>query len=244
MALDYDIKLNNFEGPLDLLLHLIQKEQVDIHDIFISGITGQYLEYMSQLDMLDMDKASEFLQVAATLLLIKSRSLLPKPPKILEDEEEEDPEQALIRQLKEYRFFKEAGNQLKELIEDNMGVYYKLPEELFSGDNIVLTGVNADSLARAFAEMMERIKAKEEIARPREISASVFSVKDRIIHIQKMLKKKARTPFSSIFSEQPTSEEVVVTFIALLDLIKNNMVKAEQEKMFGEIFLTNAKEKV
>lgn len=244
MALDYDIKLNNFEGPLDLLLHLIQKEQVDIHDIFISGITGQYLEYMSQLDMLDMDKASEFLQVAATLLLIKSRSLLPKPPKILEDEDEEDPEQALIRQLKEYRFFKEAGNQLKDLIEDNIGVYYKLPEELFSNENIVLTGVTPDGLARAFSEMMERVRAKEELLVPREISASVFTVKDRIIHIQRMLRKKEKTPFSSIFSEQPTSEEVVVTFIALLDLIKNNMVKAEQEKMFGEILLINAKEKV
>ena len=123
----YEVNLKEFQGPLDLLLHLIEQAEVDIKDIFISEITAQYLEYMGQIDTLDMDTASEFLTMAATLVYIKSRSLLPKPPK--ENTEEEDPADALIRQLREYRAAKETGEKLRSLLDGARGIYAKLPEE-------------------------------------------------------------------------------------------------------------------
>ena len=123
----YEVHLKEFDGPLDLLLHLIEQAKVDIKDIFISEITNQYLSLMEELDELDMDTASEFLTMAATLVYIKSRSLLPKPPK--EAEEEEDPEEALVRQLKEYKLFKQAGEKLNELSAGMRGVFSRLPEE-------------------------------------------------------------------------------------------------------------------
>ena len=109
---EYRVSLSQFEGPLDLLLHLIEKAEVNIEDIFVSEITSQYLAYMDDLSDLDMDRASSFLTVAAQLLLIKSRSLLPRPP--AEDEEEEDPKEALLRQLREYKAFKQASEALSE----------------------------------------------------------------------------------------------------------------------------------
>ena len=123
----YEVHLKEFDGPLDLLLHLIEQAKVDIKDIFISEITNQYLSLMEELDELDMDTASEFLTMAATLVYIKSRSLLPKPPK--EAEEEEDPEETLVRQLKEYKLFKQAGEKLNELSAGMRGVFSRLPEE-------------------------------------------------------------------------------------------------------------------
>ena len=123
----YEVHLKEFDGPLDLLLHLIEQAKVDIKDIFISEITNQYLSLMEELDELDMDTASEFLTMAATLVYIKSRSLLPKPPK--EAEEEEDPEEALVRQLKEYKLFKQAGEKLNELSAGMRGLFSRLREQ-------------------------------------------------------------------------------------------------------------------
>ena len=123
----YQVHLKQFDGPLDLLLHLIEQAEVDIKDIFISEITTQYLAYMAQVDELDMDTASEFLTMAATLVYIKSRSLLPRPPK--EEEEGEDPAETLIRQLREYKAIKLAGQRLQELEQAARGMYTKLPEE-------------------------------------------------------------------------------------------------------------------
>ena len=121
----YTVQLKQFEGPLDLLLHLIEEAELDVKDIFVSEITAQYLSYMDQLEELDMDTASEFLSMAATLLYIKSRQLLPRPPK--EDEAEEDPETLLIRQLREYKAFKEASEQLRALFDAARELHTRLP---------------------------------------------------------------------------------------------------------------------
>lgn len=234
--MDYAVKLSNFEGPLDLLLHLIQKEQIDIKDIFISNITSQYLEYMEQLDELDMDTASEFINVAATIILIKSRSLLPKPPAIL-DSDEEDPEQLLIRQLTEYKMYKEAGERLKFLMDDASGVYYKLREELFPEENIVLTGLTLKGLLEAYSEVLNKTRIREKIETPREIRSSNYSIKDKLIYIRGRLRREEEIEFSQLFGEAPCVEEVVVTFVALLELIKSETVRAVQETPFGKIIL-------
>ncbi len=153
----YCVQLKQFEGPLDLLLHLIEESKVDIKDIFVSEITAQYLSYMNQVDELDMDTASEFLTMAATLLYIKSRQLLPRPPR--EDEEEEDPEVLLIRQLRDYKAFKEASEKLRELFDAARDSCTRLPEDvLLPPKEVELDGATMDTLFSAFLEMLEPLR--------------------------------------------------------------------------------------
>ena len=126
----YRVHIRQFDGPLDLLLHLIGRAEIDIADIFVSEITQQYLSYMDQLDEVDMDTASDFLAMAATLLYIKSRHLLPRPPREEAEDAQEDPEQALIRQLREYKAFKEAGGELQALLQSARDSFTRLPEDV------------------------------------------------------------------------------------------------------------------
>ena len=157
----YYVSLKQFEGPLDLLLHLITKAKVDIKDIFVSEITEQYLESMKLVDELDMDSASEFLQMAATLLEIKSRAMLPKPP-APEDPDALTPEQELIRQLTEYKQFKEISARMHQLEEDARALLTKLPEEYpLPPPNIEITGLTLDKLARAFRRVLDRYKTNK-----------------------------------------------------------------------------------
>ena len=143
-----EFKLKQFEGPLDLLLHLINKSKIAVEDIFVSDITEQYLEYMDALSEPDMDSASEFLAMAALLLEIKSRSLLPKPPSPAEDEE--DPQQLLIRRLKEYKQIKENSQKLRENEHMLEGRYYKLPQELIFDKRFELSEASLETLMEAF----------------------------------------------------------------------------------------------
>ena len=155
----YIVSLKQFDGPLDLLLTLISNAKVDIQDIFVSEITEQYLESMRLVDELDMDSASEFLQMAATLLEIKSRAMLPKPPKP-ENEDELSPEEALIRQLTEYRQFKEASERMHALEEEARALMTKMPEEYpLPPPNVEITGLTLDKLVRAFQRVLERAEA-------------------------------------------------------------------------------------
>ena len=154
----YIVSLKQFDGPLDLLLTLITHAKVDIHDIFVSEITEQYLESMKLVDELDMDSASEFLQMAATLLEIKSRAMLPKPPKP-EDENELSPEEALIRQLEEYRQFKEISGRMQELEKQARALITKLPEEYPLPPPVTeITGLTLEKLQRAFLRVLERAR--------------------------------------------------------------------------------------
>ena len=125
-VVDYSTKLDNFEGPLDLLLHLIKEAKIEIKDIFVSQVTDQYLQYIASMDVIDVEKASEYLSMAATLVEIKSKALLPKPEEFLDDIE--DPEQALIRQIEEYKLFKETSEKLKQ--QENVNRFYKEPDSL------------------------------------------------------------------------------------------------------------------
>ena len=153
----YSVHLKQFDGPLDLLLHLIEQAELDIKDIFVSEITQQYLAYMEALDELDMDTASEFLTMAATLLYIKSRQLLPRPPREAEEAQEEDPEQALIRQLREYRAFKEASAGLDALFHAAQDSFTRLPEDVpLPPPRVEIEGVTQDGLYRAFLQLLER----------------------------------------------------------------------------------------
>lgn len=198
-----EFKLKQFEGPLDLLLHLINKSKIAVEDIFVSDITEQYLEYMDALSEPDMDSASEFLAMAALLLEIKSRSLLPKPPSPAEDEE--DPQQLLIRRLKEYKQIKENSQKLRENEHMLEGRYYKLPQELIFDKRFELSEASLETLMEAFREVLSRVEQKRAPAAVREIRRDMFSVREKITYLKRRLTDKKQLSFYSLFESDSSA---------------------------------------
>lgn len=237
----YIVSLKQFDGPLDLLLTLISNAKVDIQDIFVSEITEQYLEAMRLTEELDMDSASEFLQMAATLLEIKSRALLPKPPKP-ESEDELSPEEALIKQLTEYKQFKEASARMHELEEEARALMTKMPEEYpLPPPNIEITGLTLEKLVKAFQRVLARAEANEraETMANREIKRDQFTVSGCMSRIARKL-KTGRFGFSELFDDRMTRAEVITMFMALLEMAKLSRVHIEQESAYDEIYLSTA----
>ena len=191
----YQFKLENFEGPLDLLLHLIKDAKMEITEIKLADVTEQYLNYMAGLDELDMDKASDFIDIAATLIEIKSKSLLPRIEE--ETEEELDPEAMLLRQLKEYKLFKEASERLKQY--ENVDRFYKAADETVNDYRYVLKEMNIEGLLNAFANMLTRVKKEEEKIVPKKIEKDRFTVAEKIISIKNIVREKRIVKFSDLF---------------------------------------------
>src|SRR6516225_2486915 len=221
MEIDYKVRLEVFEGPLDLLLYLIKREEVDVYDISIERITKQYLEYLDTFRMLDLELAGEFVVMAATLIYIKSRSLLPvhqQPPE--EEADEEDPRWDLIRQLVEYKKFKDAATYLhqRELLQE--GIISRVPDKPDFGDLAALlkTEVGIFDLINAFQKVLRRIASQRENLR--EIFEENFTVSEKIEHILTVLRRISRVAFSELFAQAASRTEVVVTFLALLELIR------------------------
>ena len=235
----YIVSLKQFDGPLDLLLTLISNAKVDIQDIFVSEITEQYLEAMKLTEELDMDSASEFLQMAATLLEIKSRALLPKPPKP-ESEDELSPEEALIRQLTEYKQFKEASERMHVLEEEARALMTKMPEEYpLPPPNIEITGLTLEKLVKAFRRVLERAEANEraENMANREIKRDQFTVSGCMSRIARKL-RTGRFGFSELFDENMSRAEMITMFMALLEMAKLSRVHIEQDSAYEEIYLS------
>ena len=235
----YIVSLKQFDGPLDLLLTLIANAKIDIHDIFVSEITEQYLETMKLVDELDMDSASEFLQMAATLLEIKSRAMLPKPPKP-EDPDELSPEEALIRQLEEYRQFKEVSARMHELEQQARDLLTKLPEEYpLPPPNIEITGLTLDKLIKAYRRVLERAARAEADDRmaSREIRRDAHTVASCMARISRRV-RRGRCTFSELFDAEFTRHEVVTMFLAVLELIKLNRIHVSQENAYDDIYLS------
>ena len=234
----YIVSLKQFDGPLDLLLTLISRAKLDIQDIFVSEITEQYLESMKLVDELDMDSASEFLQMAATLLEIKSRAMLPKPPKP-EEEGELSPEEELIRQLTEYKQFKEISARMHTLEEEARALMTKLPEEYpLPPPNIEITGLTLEKLAKAFKKVLARAESKDanEQLASREIRRDSFTVAGCMAFIARRL-RKGSCRFDELFGENYTREEVITMFLAILEMAKLNRLRIEQNSAYDEIFL-------
>lgn len=235
--MELQLKLSQFEGPLDLLLHLLDKDQIDIKDIFISDITEQYLEYIKDIDKIDMENASEFLVVAAQLLEIKSRSLLPKPAPL--EEGEEDPEEAFKRRLAEYKIYKEASKELAEKEEENLGVYYKLPEEMNFSQRIELEDMDLDALMDAFKEVIKRVESKQNPEKKIDglLKRDKYTVKGKMTYIRKRLASAKEISFFQLFEDDGNKSEVVTTFAAMLELWKNRFLKITQKETFGDILV-------
>lgn len=233
----YEVHLAQFDGPLDLLLHLIERAELDIRDIFVSQITAQYLALMREAQELDMDTASEFLAMAATLLYIKSRTLLPRPPK--EEEEEEDPEEALIRQLRAYKAFKEAGTRLAELREAQRGVFTKLPEEtILPPQAYDILESDKESLYAALLTVLGRVR--ERTGRPIEerVRADAYTVREQIRKLRVLLGETKRVELESLFEGAYVKMELIVTLMALMDMLRRGEVKLEQDRQYGPITIT------
>jgi len=234
METDYKVKLEVFEGPLDLLLYLIKRDEIDIYEISIERITRQYLEYLQAFKELKIDVAGEFVVMAANLIYLKSRSLLPldqQPPE--EDADEDDPRWDLIRQLIEYKKFKEAAVQLHDRALEQERIFIRDGGSAPVSDApLPLHEVGIFQLIHAFQEVIKRVEAREDL---REIFGERFSVSEKIEKILERVANGASVRFSDLFGEIVSRVEIVVTFLALLELIRLNQVRALQQKMFDEI---------
>jgi len=234
--MDYKIELQQFEGPLDLLLHLIKQSNIDIKDISIEEITKQYLEYINLMETLNLNIASEYLVMAAELMEIKSSSLLPKQVQ-LEDDFEEDPKENLIKRLLEYDHYKNITYDLKKLEEFRNEIYTKEPDNLLKYNdeiNEIDYGINLNDLLQAFSNFIN----EKELNKPLDtkITNKEYSIKKRCCEIRKILKDKKKVKFTELF-ENYSKETVVMTFLAILSMSKNQEIVIEQKNNFNNIFL-------
>lgn len=237
MQEDYKVRLEVFEGPLDLLLYLIRKEEVDIADIPIERIAAQYVQYLDLMRMLDLNIAGEFLVMAATLLMIKSRMLLPvedRPPD-QELEPEEDPRWDLIRQLVEYKKFKDAAQFLQQLEGERTGVFARGGDAAQLGE---VPGANVQDvglfdLLSALNTALKRTP-REDL---REIFSERFTVAEKLDFLLDLLRRETRVSMHRIFGDMRSRHEIVVTFLAMLELIRLKQVAARQARPFDEIMI-------
>ncbi len=229
-----DFHLSDFDGPLDLLLRLIGEAKVDIRDIFVSEVTGQYLQIVGDADLGDVDEASEFIRLAATLVLIKSRAILP----VEEDEMGgEDPGEALIRQLEEYARVREAAESMKGLEEAAAKLFTKLPEEFpLPPPEILLDNLSPDALMAAFRKVLQRAAAQEDAGDGGQnlIYLDAYSVSRCMGAVLRAI-RKGSVAFSSLFCAGASRGEVVTLFLALLELLRRGKIAARQDAAGEEI---------
>lgn len=233
-----NVKLQVFEGPLDLLLHLIEKAEVDIYDIPIAEITDQYLQYINMMEVHDLEISSEFIVMAATLLEIKSKMLLPKPKKEENCEDTIDPREELVQKLIEYKKYKEASLELKDKLCIYEKVFYKPPEPIedYINDVASISNVSLDMLYISFKNILLKNDSKKR-NNFREIYREVVTVEDKIQLINKLLASKPSFYFDDLFLSSSNKYETIITFLAVLELIKRRSLHIEQERNFARILI-------
>jgi segregation and condensation protein A len=235
---DYKVKLDVFEGPLDLLLYLIKRDEVDIYDVSIERITKQYMAYLEAFQVLNIELAGEFIVMAANLLYIKSRMLLPVDQQMAEeDAEEDDPRFELIRQLIEYKKFKEAASLLRDNETAQLNLFARVPvtPDLAPAENLLVEEVGIFDLIHAFQKILKRLDKKPEDLR--EIFAENFTVSDKIEHVLRMTQEGIPLRFEELFADAASRTEIVVTFLAMLELIRLKQLRVRQEAVCGDIWI-------
>jgi len=234
----YRVQLQNFEGPLDLLLFLIKKSEVEIYDIPVADITQQYLEYLTMIELLDLDNASEFILMAATLIRIKAQMLLPKP-ELGDDEEAEDPREELVRRLLEYQRYKEVAWGISDLEKEQRQHF---PRSDFSFDfeddqeveeELPAKEVSIFDLMSVFAEVVKRIPPRSE----HTVEQIPVTLEEQAEVIMSLLEKQERVLLTEMLQQIKERIVVIVTFVALLDLVKNKRLQLNQNKPFAEIWI-------
>lgn len=233
--MEYEVKLEEFEGPLDLLLHFVKESKVDILDIKIEDIANQYLAYIKQLEALNLNIASEYLVLASELIEIKSRLLLPVKQEDIADEED-DPKEVLINRLIEYQRYKDMTKNFKELEEIRQEIHTKSPEkitEYVDQGTVITSDITLDDLVNAFGRFLKR--QQDNLPIPTKVTNKEITVANRRIEINQVLKEKGRVNFFELFNIL-TREYIVVTFLAILEMAKEKELKIEQEDNFEAIF--------
>ena len=227
----YRVKLEIFEGPLDLLLYLIKKDEIDIYDIPIARITEQYLAYLELMQELDISVAGDFLVMASTLIYIKSKMLLPPDPKVDGEEDlSEDPRAELVERLLEYQKFKSAAQMLYSRGEIESACYTRGPLETDSSNPEVSTTLF--DLLRVFREVLKRAEAQIEM----EIARDEMTIAEKLAQIQAMLEERERINVRELFEMSRSKRELIITFLALLELVKEWKIYLIQDEPFGDIF--------
>ena len=237
--MNYSIKIDAFEGPLDLLLHLIKEKNVDIYDISIEEITKSYLDYINKMEELNINVASSYLVMAAELMEIKSKSLLPKVESEEDNEEEEVSRENLINKLVEYKKYKEMTEVFKELEINRNNIYIKPPENInnYINNEIYNEEIEIDKLVEAMKNFLNR----KELEKPlkTKITNKEYSVKERKNSIRNIIRNKKRVEFTELFEEYNKSY-IAVTFLSVLELAKEHELRISQDKNFDNIFIEGA----
>lgn len=235
--MDYKVTIDNFDGPLDLLLHLIKEQDIDIYDIKIEDITKQYLDYIKAMKELNLSVASEYLVMASELVEMKSKMLLPKRCTDLSDEYEEDPREVLIEKLLLYKRYKEVTSDFKNLEKERKLILTKNPENLsiYAKEEEKNDSLGIDDLINAFNELLRRKELERPVAT--KITRKELSVSEKVNKIKNMLKSKKRINFEEIFDE-PVVEEVIISFLSVLEMVKKNEIELSQDGNFKSIIIT------
>lgn len=236
----YKVKLEVFEGPLDLLLYLIKKDEIDIYDIPIANITDQYLEYMDLMRMLDLNIAGEFLVMAATLMHIKSRMLLPPDEQPQEEEEIQDPRAELVKKLLEYKKFKEAAGQLQNMEAKRKELFIRQPQEGPEQENVEYFEASLFDLISAFSVVLKEVPKQKFY----QIIKDEVTVEEKVHYIFHLLVTKPVLYFVNLFREARSKMEIVTTFLAVLELIRLKEILVVQKELFGPIEIIRNQEKI
>ena len=244
--MEISVKLQQFEGPLDLLLHLIDKNKVDIFDIPIVEITNQYMEYLHAMETEDMSVMSEFLVMAATLLDIKARMLLPK--EVNEEGEEEDPRQELVERLLEYKMYKYMSYELRDRQTDAEHVLYRdpsIPREVQQYKppvdlNEILGDLDLERLNAIFQDVMKRSENRLDPVRSRfgQVEKEEVDLDQTIAYVEKYISQHHKCNFRDLLKKQRSKMRIAITFLTILEMMKTGKIEVEQEEIFGEILIT------
>ena len=235
--MQYKITIDNFDGPLDLLLHLIKENDIDIYDIKIEEVTKQYLDYIKAMKDMNLSVASEYLVMASELIEIKSKMLLPKKKELEEDSYEEDPREVLIERLLQYKKYKEITSEFKDLELTRKLVFTKEPENLsyYAKEEGNREELGITDLIDAFNLLMKKKELDKPLAT--KITKKELSVSEKVIKIRSLLKQKKKVNFEELF-DVATKEEVIVNFLSILEMVKKNEIVLKQDNNFSSIVIS------
>lgn len=238
--MEYKVEVEVFEGPMDLLLSLIKKQEIDIYDIPINSITDQFLDYIDEMDELNLEVTSEFLVMASTLIEIKSRMLLPKE-KIIEDgiEVEVDPRDELVQRLIEYKAFKEVAEKLKKVESIESRAYYKPKDDLSVFDDPVeeLGNLDMDKLLKSINSIIARKVKEDNYSDFKELDREEYTIDECTDNIKSHLTRSNRVLFSDLLSLKTSKEEIITYFLSVLELTKLKSIYIEQDKLYSDIII-------
>ena len=241
--MDYKIEIDAFQGPMDLLLHLIEKAQIDIYDIPINDITDQFIQYVYQMGELNLEIASDFLLMAATLIEIKSKMLLPNEKAATElqlEMEELDPRVELVRRLVEYKKYKNISEELRTFEKIQSQVYYKPREDLFEyeDETIDIEGLDAENLLKSIIKIIGRKRNSEISLSINEIQREEYTLEACIEDIQDLLEKNPRLRFSDLLNVDISKKEIIVYFLSILELIRMKFINVDQKEDFSDLIIS------